>query len=339
MKKVQAALIALALLLFAVSPAMATVQDVNIVPPAPPTAPASVQVSGITSNQAVVSWAASDSAIQYEVYINGTEYAGSNSPSVTITGLNPYTAYTCYIIADNAGGSSAPSSTNNFKTLPPLPTTPDKPSVTVLATGATVTWQPSPASQYITSYKLYLDGNFLQSVTPTAGIQTLSLANLSPGNHSVSVTAVNLNTESQPSAGAAFTISSIQAPGSLVMTNHSDNTIYFSWQPVQGADHYLIQFNGVTQFETLDTFGQVDNLTPGTSYNIGVVAVGTNGPASAAATLTESTLPAPSPLTPATIETKILGYAGSEQAELIVLFAVVAALSIAGAAKLAMGWQ
>ncbi|GAA4757746.1 MULTISPECIES: endonuclease [Flavobacterium] len=79
-----------------------------------PTAPTALTVGTITSSSIVLSWSASTDntgVTNYDIYIDGVKYASSGgATSITITGLNPSTSYSIYVIAkdcqNNLSGQS-----------------------------------------------------------------------------------------------------------------------------------------------------------------------------------------------------------------------------------------
>ncbi len=79
-----------------------------------PTAPTALTVGTITSSSIVLSWSASSDntgVTNYDIYIDGVKYASSGgATSITITGLNPSTSYSIYVIAkdcqNNLSGQS-----------------------------------------------------------------------------------------------------------------------------------------------------------------------------------------------------------------------------------------
>ncbi len=80
-----------------------------------PTTATGLAVSAKTSNSISLTWNASTDNVGvtgYTVYMNGSLKTTVNSTSATISGLNPSTAYSFYVVAkDAAGNSSANSST------------------------------------------------------------------------------------------------------------------------------------------------------------------------------------------------------------------------------------
>ncbi|MGE8528036.1 endonuclease [Chryseobacterium rhizosphaerae] len=80
-----------------------------------PTTATGLAVSGKTPNSISLGWNASSDNVgvsSYAVYMNGSLNTTVNSTTATISGLNPSTTYTFYVVAkDAAGNSSANSST------------------------------------------------------------------------------------------------------------------------------------------------------------------------------------------------------------------------------------
>lgn len=78
-----------------------------------PTAATALTVSGKTSNSISLAWNASTDNVgvsSYDVYMNGSLKTNANSTSTTVTGLNPSTTYSFYIVAKDAAGNSSSNS-------------------------------------------------------------------------------------------------------------------------------------------------------------------------------------------------------------------------------------
>lgn len=76
-----------------------------------PTAPSNLTVTGTSSNSVSLSWTASTDNIAvtgYNVYINGVLNTTVTGTSATITGLNPSTTYSFYIVAKDAANNLSP---------------------------------------------------------------------------------------------------------------------------------------------------------------------------------------------------------------------------------------
>ncbi len=94
----------------------------NIVPDTEvPTTPANLTASNPSSNSITLSWTASTDntgVSGYDIYVNGALYSTVSATTATVSGLNPSTAYTFYIIANDASGNaSAASNTATETTL------------------------------------------------------------------------------------------------------------------------------------------------------------------------------------------------------------------------------
>ncbi|KLU61847.1 exochitinase 1 precursor [Peptococcaceae bacterium CEB3] len=328
MKRLSVAL-ALLFLMTLARPALATVQDVNVVPPPPPASPTGVVISAVTDTAAQVSWPAVTSASQYTLYLNGQVYAGSNKPSAALSGLTPHTNYSVYVIANNTGGDSPQSSAVNFTTLSPVPIAPNAPTVSTTGTTAKLLWQPLPSSYNVTDYTLYLDGKIAATVTPTAGMQTDTLKNLAAGQHTVAVSATNDNREGPQSQPVTFTISTVPAPTGLQAYNKSADAVWVAWQPVPNAQSYNVLLNGQVVGNTYQTSYEVQGLTADTSYQIAVTTVATDGEQSLPSKISVQTESPAQPLTVANIESNVFGHMPDVQIYIVLLFAVVAALKMA----------
>lgn len=88
----------------------------------PPTAPANLSASGVTSSSANLSWSASSDNVGvtgYDIYRDGTLAATVSGTSTTVSGLSAATSYQFHVRArDAAGNVSANSSTVNVTTSP-----------------------------------------------------------------------------------------------------------------------------------------------------------------------------------------------------------------------------
>ena len=84
----------------------------------PPTAPGAPSASNITSNSAVLSWAASTDnvgVVAYDITVGGTSISAANC-CVTVGNLQPATAYLASVLARDAAGNRSSVSSANFVT-------------------------------------------------------------------------------------------------------------------------------------------------------------------------------------------------------------------------------
>ena len=78
-----------------------------------PTVPTNLAVTGITTSSVSLTWTASTDNVTvtgYDVYKDGVLFGNVSSPSTTVTGLSPETAYLFYIVAKDAAGNRSANS-------------------------------------------------------------------------------------------------------------------------------------------------------------------------------------------------------------------------------------
>ena len=182
-------------------------------PPSPPTGVTAV--AGIEA--AEVEWSPSATAgssplLRYVVTAtpsgNQCQAAPSDSPSCTVTDLNPGVAVSFTVVAYNATDASSPSAPSNTVTPLPHPGAPSAPlDVTATASGVTITaaWQPPQSDGHspITGYEAVArtdDGSGWHTCA-TTGALTCTITGLQGGEtYRVFVTADNAQGTSPPSA-------------------------------------------------------------------------------------------------------------------------------------------
>ena len=90
-----------------------------------PTEPTNLVVTTTTSNTASVSWSAATDNVAvtgYDLYVNGTLKSTETGLTATVSGLNPSTSYSFYLIARDAERNSSPASTTVDGTTTAAPT-------------------------------------------------------------------------------------------------------------------------------------------------------------------------------------------------------------------------
>ena len=90
-----------------------------------PTEPTNLVVTTTTSNTASVSWSAATDNVAvtgYDLYVNGTLKSTETGLTATVSGLNPSTTYSFYLIARDAERNSSPASTTVDGTTTAAPT-------------------------------------------------------------------------------------------------------------------------------------------------------------------------------------------------------------------------
>ena len=188
----------------------------------PPSAPAGLNSSNVTTNSVDLSWTASTDNVGvtgYNLYVNGSfSSALGNVTSHTVTGLSPSTAYTFNVSAlDAAGNESAQSNTVNATTNA-TPDTQDPTAPTLSSTGNTDTtvdlsWSGATDNVGVTGYNLYIDGTLDSNVGNVINYTASGLtANTSydftvtaldaAGNESVQSNTVSITTDAGSGGGS-----------------------------------------------------------------------------------------------------------------------------------------
>ena len=180
----------------------------------PPSAPANLISSNISSTAFNLSWTASTDntgVAGYNIYKDGVVVTSSSYTSASVTGLTPGTTYSITVRAvDLAGNTSSASTPLDVITLSDTqaPTMPaGLASTNVMGDGFTLSWTASTDNVAVAGYDVYKDGVLATSVTST----TASLTGLSvnttytltvkakdgSGNVSAASNALNVTTSDQ----------------------------------------------------------------------------------------------------------------------------------------------
>jgi len=217
----------------------------------------------------------------------------ASSGTISVTGLSPATAYTFTVTALNSVGTSSASAASNSITTSAANTAPGAPaSVVATATGkrtATVDFT-APASNggsVVTSYTAISTPGGVTKTLTQAGGGTFSFDGLQPGtSYTFAVTATNANGTS-PAATSSSVQTTAADVASLTSISFADDGSgtggKLTWV---GSKIDSVLYTGPTssypgQF-TFGTFssswnGQINNLTPDTSYTISIYAISTDG--------------------------------------------------------------
>ena len=142
-----------------------------------PTAPTNLTANNTTPFTIELSWNPSTDNVGvtgYDIYQNGSFIANVFGTIYNVTGLNPSTNYSFYVIArDAAGNSSTQSNTVNVTTdvfvdteAPTTPTGLNASNTTETTTD--LNWNASNDNIGVTGYDVYQDGNFIANVTWTS---------------------------------------------------------------------------------------------------------------------------------------------------------------------------
>lgn len=228
------------------------------VDPTPPTAPANLAVSNVTSTSAVLRWDASTDNVGvtgYKIYRGSMLAATTNGSTLTytLTGLTPSTSYSYSVRAvDGAGNQSANSNVVTFTTLAPQPDTesPSAPSSltasAITSSSVTLTWSASTDNVGVAGYRIY-NGTELAGTTnglsyTVSGLQPETsytftvVAFDEAGNVSPPSGALNVTTAPAPAA-TPWAPNTSYAAGALVIYNGKTyearvaHTSLVGWEP------------------------------------------------------------------------------------------------------------
>ena len=195
----------------------------------PPATPTGIKATA-TESSVTVSWNAVSTAASYELAFNGNTYTLTGT-SRAFTGLTAGTEYKYKVRAKNAGGYSAYSTENSITTIPSVP---KNVTATVTATTMEVGWD---AVKGAVSYTVRRNDR-LSTVADTS-VQYVEL--LPYTNYTYQVCAKNASGESA--------YSELKTVRTLLETPDADaevtiNSVSVSWDPVEHATSYDVQFDG-----------------------------------------------------------------------------------------------
>jgi endonuclease I/chitodextrinase len=211
-----------------------------------PTAATNLATSNPTSNSISLSWTAGTDNIGvsgYDIYVNGVFYTTVSGTTTTVSGLNPSSNYTFYVITKDAAGNSAPQSntatgttlagqaggscgTETFETIPPNASG----YANQTWTNNSITWIATDArtDQTITNRAITIRNGSLTSSTISGGIQSLTVKTQlkftgTDNSFNLEVNGVVVGTIPYSATVATTTINNINASGNVVvkLTNNS----------------------------------------------------------------------------------------------------------------------
>ncbi|XP_047442067.1 uncharacterized protein LOC125008801 [Mugil cephalus] len=244
-----------------------------------PCVPTDVEVHMICpSNQAVVSWSASDGALSYKVTAQSTQgdisACEAEDPMCTLTSLTCGRSYSVQVVAQDDICSSLPSPAIKFDSAP---CTPDIGSVVLdcFTNSALLDWAFAEGALHYTATAQSSSGHVS---TCHSNVTNCELKNLLCGQtYNVITVASNYECDSPPSA--SLQLESVPCPPTDVVSvlDCATNTAQVEWQPSVGADSYIVQALGVQEDETgCETESEsciLPDLLCGFTYNITVIAV------------------------------------------------------------------
>jgi endonuclease I/chitodextrinase len=212
-----------------------------------PTAATNLTANNPTSNSISLSWTAGTDNIGvagYDIYVNGVFYATVSGTTTTVSGLNPSSNYSFYVITKDAAGNSAPQSntatgttlagqpgggscgTETFENIPPSASN----YATQTWTNNSITWIATDArtDQTITNKAIAIRHGSLTSSTVSGGIQSLTVKTQlkfggSDDTFNLEINGVLVGTIPYSATVTTNTINNINVSGNVVikLTNNS----------------------------------------------------------------------------------------------------------------------
>ena len=235
----------------------------------PPTVPANLTATAVSSSQINLTWAASTDNVGvagYKIFRNGTQVNTSTTRSYSDTNLTSSTAYTYRVVAyDVAGNSSAQSSQITATTLTVADTTLPTVSLTSPANGATVSGTSVTVSATasdnigIAGVQFKLDGvNYGGEDTTAPYSVNFNSTTVSNGSHALTAVARDTAGNIVASSNVSITVNNVSIqpsdttapsiPTSLTATSVSSNQINLTWTASTdnvGVTGYRIFRNGI----------------------------------------------------------------------------------------------
>jgi fibronectin type 3 domain-containing protein len=260
-----------------------------------PTVPTGLAVGSATESTLTISWNASTGATSYELYRTGVTdpiYAGP-ATTYTNTGLSSNTTYSYSVLAENAAGKSAKSSTQPGTTTVAAATPPPTPTGLTVSeetvSSLKITWD---ASATATSYWLYEDGDRIH-IDTTASLTYVDGGLASATSRSYTLQARNSQGFSALSSAVIGT-TLLTTPTGLSTSSVGETTLTVSWNDVSLATEYKLYRNGTLVFTDTTLARSYDDtgLSAGTSYSYEVKAFNTDTHSELSAAATVITKPA-----------------------------------------------
>jgi chitodextrinase len=271
----------------------------------PPSVPAGLTATAVTSSQISLSWIASTDNVGvtgYKVYKNGALIGTTTTASYLDTGLAASTSYIYNVAAyDAAGNVSAQSASLSATTLAAAdtqaPTVPSNLLASAVSTSQiNLSWTASTDNKGVSGYKVYRNGTQIATATTTSYSNT-GLAGSTAYTYTMSAYDAAGNASGQSASVSATTqtppdTQSPTVPANLLASAVSTSQINLSWTAStdnKGVSGYKVYRNG-TQIATATTASYSDTgLAASTSYIYKVAAYDAAGNVSGQSIATSAT--------------------------------------------------
>ncbi|MBO8173607.1 MAG: VWA domain-containing protein [Bacillaceae bacterium] len=228
----------------------------------PPPADISTEVEQRTIT---LTWPSTSGVNAYHIEVDGAVIDNGTSTTYIHSGLEPNTQHTYRVRVVNDGGAGKWSSLLRVTTLPDPPATPVNVQAEESQTEVTLTWDEVVDA---TAYDVEVDGTVIENLTETTYLHQ----GLEPETeHTYRVRAKNRGGISAWSQ--AVTVVTLpyppETPGNIT-TEITKNSVLISWDPVEGADAYEIEVDGLIVDNGQQTSYYHEGLEPlsGHTYKI-----------------------------------------------------------------------
>lgn len=232
----------------------------------PPKAPSGVVVTP-GENSARINWNKAEGAGHYELQysVDGKQYTPTTEgTSYTITGLKPNTKYSVKIRCGTRDGKGEYGNAVSFTTgkAAPITTAPSLSSSSAGAYSADIKWTTVSGAA---SYELLFN-----SKTYTTSYNYYNVPSLTPGTtYKYKIRGKNEGSTGPYSSEYSITIP--PNPPENLNSSASETSVTLSWNKVDGATGYIVNFNGTTKTYSGDvTSATYTGLVADTTYNCSI---------------------------------------------------------------------
>lgn len=269
----------------------------------PPTAPSDLRVEHNQPDGVVLSWlpgtdnqgvygyriAYNDDAVTVTdaVYDNGRY-------TYTLNGLKPDTLYTVSVSTlDYQLNNSEPSEAITFVSAALPPNQLAIKDINLHEGTLTLSWNAAADQDGISSYRVYVDGQFMMSTEQTVAV----IPGLTPGQiYAFQVSAVDSHQTETERSEVFLSTFELAMPIGLTILDSTVDTISLSWHKVPGAAQYVIADENEEIASSESTNSQITNLKPDREYVLRVKAIDDYGNESAwSYSIAARTKPQPAP--------------------------------------------
>ena len=245
------------------------------------------EIVSVSESETAVTITFSGTAVTYSVAIVAGSWSAPAQPASTLSNtytfsnLTPGTAYVVGVRGTCADGTFSDWTTQTVTTASASCATPTGLSISDVGyTAVTVAWDADPAGPQAWEINVHCNSPVSDSIV-AATASPVTIQGLQPGrSYSVTVRALcSAGTHSPWSAAQTFTTNSCSTPTGLQLASLSTTSASIAWNAT-GADAYEVNIGGeILVVQTAAAL--LDNLTPGTAYDVVVRALCTDNVASA----------------------------------------------------------